>query len=374
MKLIINAASLSGTGVTQVAVSFIEECRLFTDNIYVVFLSDAVASNLDLNQFPPTFSFYIFSGKLYNPFCWKNIIKMNQITSKFNPECVFSIFGPSWWHPKVPHLQGYAYPHYVYPDSPIWGIMSLKEKLKWTLYKNIHKVALLHSGHFFVCETSDVSRRLATFLNISPSNIFTVSNTANTFFRNFQHKQVHRENQKEFRFFTMCSPYFHKNLGILNQVIPILDKEISSVVFYVTLKSEDYNNLFHPNVRHRIRNVGVLKAKDCPNLAGHCDALFLPTLLECFSASYPEAMILNKPIVTSDLSFARDICGDAAIYFNPLDAKSIVNTIIRLLNDKDLYQSLIEMGRRRVSEFYTPYERAKAYLEICKKIACKNDC
>lgn len=369
MKLIINASTLSGTGVTQVAVSFIEECRRFTDNTYIVFLSESVASNLDMDKFPPTFSFHIFSGKFYNPVYWKNQHLMTKIETKFKPDCVFSIFGPSWWKPKSPHLQGYAYPHYVYPDSPIWKIMPFKEKLKQFFFKWIHKIALLHSGDFFVCETDDVSCRLASFLNIPINQIYTVSNTANAYFRNFTHIQPQKKDSTEFRFFSMCSPYLHKNLGVLNQVIPILDKYKSNAVFYVTLSNRDYNNLFTPSVRHRIRNAGILKASECPNLVSQCDALFLPTLLECFSASYPEAMIFDKPIITSDLSFAKDICGDAALYFNPLDATNISETILKLTDNESLRQSLVEKGKARLYKFYTSTERAKAYLEICKKIS-----
>lgn len=374
MKLIINASNLYGTGVVQVAISFIEECLKYKENTYIVFLSPAVASNLNLNNFPSSFSFYIFSGKLYNPLNWINIIKMKRIEAKFRPDCVFTIFGPSWWRPKAPHLQGYAYPHYVYTDSPIWSIMSLKERIKWDVFKMIHKRALMHSGSYFVCETSDVSRRLSSFLNVPMENIYTVSNTANTFFRDYQRNcEVHKESD-EFRFFTMCSPYFHKNLGILNQVIPLLDKKCDDYAFYVTFKDTDFNKIFHPSVQHRIRNVGVLKPKDCPDLAANCDALFLPTLLECFSASYPEAMILDKPIITSDLSFAHDICEDAALYFDPLDPQNIVDTIIKLISNRSLRDRLVENGRIQLSKLCTPSKRAYKYLEICNNISGKNDC
>lgn len=373
MKLIINASTLYGTGVSQVAISFLEECIKYKDNTYVVFLSKHLASILDFSIFPPTFSFYIFSDKLYNPIHWYSHIKMKRIENLFNPDCVFSLFGPSWWHPKSPHLQGYAYPHYVYPDSPIWDILSAKEKFKWYIFKKIHKFALLHSGSFFVCETADVSKRLAYYLNIPESNISTVSNTANSYFLNYNRTENSKKEHREYRFFTLCSPYVHKNLGILNSVIPILDNKNIDVVFYVTLKKEDFNSIFIPAVRHRIINVGILKPQDCPSVADDCDALFLPTLLECFSASYPEAMILHKPIITSNLSFARDICGNSALYFDPLNANSVTKTIEELIGDKILQQNLIRNGIKRVSGFYSPSERANAYLEICKKIIQKND-
>lgn len=368
MRLIINASTLYGTGVSQVAISFIEECINHRDNAYLVFLSEVVASSMDFNIFPSNFSFHVFKGKLYNPFHWNNIKKMKSLADEFKADCMFSVFGPSWWSPTVPHLQGYAFPHYVNPDSPIWGMMSYKERLKRSVFRLIHKRALLSAGKYFVCETSEVSNRLSKFLNIPPTNIFTVSNTANAFFRNFKEDQSERNDSKEYRFFSMCSPYLHKNLGILNQVIPILDEYKAETVFYVTLRAEDFNNLFHPEVRHRIRNVGVLKPQECPVLANKCDALFLPTLLECFSASYPEAMFLKKPIITSDLSFARNICGDAALYFNPLNPNDIANTIIKLINNKQLQLDLIDEGQKRIKDFYTPSQRAQSYLDICKSL------
>ena len=79
-------------------------------------------------------------------------------------------------------------------------------------------------------------------------------------------------------------------------------------------------------MRHRI----------APMCTAQSDAMLLPTMLECFSASYPEAMVMKKPVLTSDLSFARSICGNAAIYFNPFDPADIADKIIGLVNDKTL--------------------------------------
>ncbi len=49
----------------------------------------------------------------------------------------------------------------------------------------------------------------------------------------------------------------------------------------------------------------------------------MPTLLECFSASYLEAMYMKKIIFTSDLPFAHTVCKDAAFYFAPHDVENI---------------------------------------------------
>jgi glycosyltransferase involved in cell wall biosynthesis len=96
--------------------------------------------------------------------------------------------------------------------------------------------------------------------------------------------------------------------------------------------------------------------------------MFLPTLAECFSASYPEAMKMGKPIVTTDLGFARSICRDAALYFTPCDASSAAGQIARLIGNPTLQAQLRERGRLRVSEFDSPAQRAEKLLTICEDL------
>jgi len=99
--------------------------------------------------------------------------------------------------------------------------------------------------------------------------------------------------------------------------------------------------------------------------------MFLPTLLECFSASYVEAMKMKKPIITSDMGFARTVCDDAAIYFDPMDANDITAKIIKLVLSVELQNKLIETGLERLKMFGTAKERAKHYLDICKLLVNK---
>ena len=147
-------------------------------------------------------------------------------------------------------------------------------------------------------------------------------------------------------------------------------KGYQNVYFYVTFKQPEFEAVF-PGDEH-IKNLGVVAAADCPYIYSQGDALLLPTMLECFSASYPEAMVMKKPILTSDLSFARSICGDAGIYFNPLDPADIADKIILLMNDKALYDQKVANGLKRVVSFPSAAQRAEKYIELCEEIAAKS--
>ena len=93
-----------------------------------------------------------------------------------------------------------------------------------------------------------------------------------------------------------------------------------------------------------------------------CDICFLPTLLETFSANYPEAMAIGLPIVTTDLGFAHDVCDDAALYFHPRDPRAAAAAIFRLLDDPQLWQRQIERGKKVLARFPSPEARYQAYV------------
>lgn len=96
--------------------------------------------------------------------------------------------------------------------------------------------------------------------------------------------------------------------------------------------------------------------------------MFLPTLLECFSASYAEAMVMKKPILTSDLGFAHTVCKDAAVYFDPDDANDVAEKIIGLINSPEKQAELISKGTAQLGQFGSAEHRAIKILELCKRI------
>ena len=375
MKLLINTSALSASGVTQVSVSFINECIHFPEHEYHVFLSKTIESQLDLKLFPENFKFYSFSSHpLYGLTGFQVRSKLRRLEKEIKPDKVFSIFGPSWWTPGVPHLQGYAYPHYVYPDSPLFNSLSVYEKLKISILKAIHLFFLQRNGKNYVSETSDVSDRFKQLIHSKKSQFYTVNNTCNNYFLQFRpnkEKRILPERlNNEFRFVSLCTYSVHKNLDILNQVIPILNKKYPGheVKFVLTIDPLILEKNFTIETQSKIINLGRIDVKDCPKLYSECDAVFLPTLLECFSANYPEAMIMEKPILTSNLSFATTICKDAAIYFNPLDAEEIAQKLIEIHQNGNLRNQLIDNGKRILAKLPTPTERARQYLDICNVI------
>ena len=370
MRILINTASTFKGGGIQVAKSFIEECRNFPSNQYFIVLSDALSKTIDVKSFPENFSFFnapfrpatvVFKLRSHNYF-------FKEIEKAWKPDIVFTTSGPSYWRPKVPHLMGYNLPHYIYPESPYFNTIPLKRKLWWKGMKIFARYVFKRDADALVVQTNDVNDRLKKFLN--RSKVYTVYNTINDHYLKNTKVQNKLPDKKsnEFRLLTLSAWYPHKNLKMIPKIIKALKHTGFDINFVVTLPKTDFDKLIGNFNHSNIINVGPVKVEEAPSLYKECDAMFLPTLLECFSASYVEAMQMKKLIITSDLGFAHTICENAAMYVDPIDANAIADKIVELVNSTKLQNKLIKNGLNRLNAFGTANDRAKQYLDICRTL------
>lgn len=73
---------------------------------------------------------------------------------------------------------------------------------------------------------------------------------------------------------------------------------------------------------------------------------------------------MQLPICTSDLDFARTLCGNAAVYFNPLDAKDIAHKLNKVINDDYLKDKLLRAGDEIIKQFPDHISRVESYISI----------
>lgn len=369
MKLIINAGSVYKGGSEQVALSFINECIGFPQNDYHVVIAPNLSRQLNLANFPDNFTFHQIrrrpaSGLLNFA---RMMIWYRKLETKVKPDCVISTGGHGNWRPKAPLIGGFNIPHYVYPESPYFRTLSFQKRLYWKLMRWI-QLLLYNRLDAILVQTEDVKSRLSGLLS-SGAPVHVISNTAGAhFFRKVTSRpRLPERTRGEIRLLTLSSYYPHKNLEVINQVSQILKRRGESrFKFVVTLPEEQFIRVFGADSTEMIFNAGPIPINECPSLYDECDFMFLPTLLECFSASYAEAMVMKKPILTSDLSFARTVCHDAAIYFNPMDPDEIADRIVSLADNPEKQRNIIREGERIALTFNTPYERADKFLKICQ--------
>ncbi|HIP11462.1 MAG TPA: glycosyltransferase family 1 protein, partial [Arcobacter sp.] len=319
MKILINISNLYVGGGLQVALSFINELKqMMRKNEYHIFLSQAIDKQIDQEVYSDNFHFYLIEKSPASLKTRKQIVaKLDTLEEQIKPDVVFSVFGPSYWEPKAKHLTGFADGWVYNPESVAYDRLSFLKRIKMRLHGKYKSYYLKKDADYYVMETEDAKKRLAQTVGINEDNIFVVGNTYSSIFddndfikeeNEFYIKLPEKEEDK-FRLMYIAHNHANKNIEVINDLLPLL--EDTSIKFVLTLDETSFQNLF-PNSTDKIINLGPIPQKSCPSVYKQCNALFAPTLLETFSAAYPEAMKMEKPILTSNYSFATDVCQDAA--------------------------------------------------------------
>ena len=375
MKMLINTSNLYFGGGLQVALSFINELKTMSQKYnYYIFLSQAIKNQINLDSFTENFIFYVLEttpAKLQSR--RKIVQKLDSLEKSIAPDIVFSVFGPSYWKPKTKHIMGFANGWMLQKDSIAYSRLDFLQRVKMHLWVEYIQYYVGRDASYYILETEDARGRLQKLLQVDKKNTFVVGNSYSSIFnmkellleKSKYYIHLPPKEKNEYRLLLISHNQPSKNIKIVNELIPLLKNY--NIKFVFTIDELSFHSLF-PNKPIEVINIGPIAQKSCPSLYKQCDALFLPTLLEIFTASYPEAMKMKVPILTSNYSFAKEICGDAALFFNPLSPRDIIEKIITLSQNKSLQKDMILKGEQRVLEFETARSRAEKYIGICEKV------
>ncbi|HVY27469.1 MAG TPA: glycosyltransferase [Polyangiaceae bacterium] len=96
--------------------------------------------------------------------------------------------------------------------------------------------------------------------------------------------------------------------------------------------------------------VGRLERREVRALLARASILVMPSLAETVGLPLLEALDMGCNVVAADLPYAREVCGNAALYFRPGNARECAARARELLADAGLRDRLRERGRALLEE------------------------
>jgi len=106
------------------------------------------------------------------------------------------------------------------------------------------------------------------------------------------------------------------------------------------------------------------------NLYQKAKVMTYPSIYEGFGLPPVEAMACGTPVLTSNVTSMPEVCGEAAIYIDPMDVKSIADGLLRVLQNSELRAELTEKGLRQSSR-YTWENSVKGHMDVFQKTLVK---
>lgn len=162
---------------------------------------------------------------------------------------------------------------------------------------------------------------------------------------------------------TVSNVVQYKNLEELVEGYALADEDSDLPPLYIAGKTIDggykktvKDRIDHHGVEDSIRFLGFVDHEDLPELHTASEFFVFSSACENAPITLIEALACGSPIATSQAASMPEICGEAAVYFDPFDPKSIADTLIVLWDDQSLRQELSEAAREQSERF--SWERA----------------
>jgi len=101
----------------------------------------------------------------------------------------------------------------------------------------------------------------------------------------------------------------------------------------------------------QVRYLGFVSDEDLGYLYRHSLGCLFPSWYEGFGLPVIEAMANGCPVICSDRASIPEVAGDAALYIDPADPRSISDAMAQIHSRPDLYSNLRQKGLNRSQAF-----------------------
>lgn len=242
-------------------------------------------------------------------------------------------------------------PYLVYPESPVWKTLNFKYKAYLGSMVGFIRRNLKHADFVFL-QTHTMKSRFQRLFHFREEQLGVMPNSISfTSTRQIAPLDLSAP-LKEVKLLFFSKHYPHKNFDILIPLAQLIKSKDVAIKFTVTLDRSESSAAaqFLDKVKQLglddvIHNAGHIAFDQIPALYEAHQGLFLPTFLESFSGTYIEAMYFGRPVFTSNMDFATEVCKEAAYYFNPTDVNDIFAAITHAFAERGAMADKIEKAR-----------------------------
>jgi glycosyltransferase involved in cell wall biosynthesis len=152
--------------------------------------------------------------------------------------------------------------------------------------------------------------------------------------------------------------YLQKNFETLIEAFALVTQSHPHLILKIAGRAVDENYrkqletaVQRLGLKEFVEFLGEVGRDDLVSLYQRCRVFVFPSLVETFGQPLAEAMACGATIASSRTTAMPEIVGDAALFFDPLDAQDMAQNIVDLLEDDMLSRDLATRGALRAKKF-----------------------
>jgi glycosyltransferase involved in cell wall biosynthesis len=375
LKILLNFVPSKVGGAVQRGLDFLEQVELLgrDHTWYLVatkgtpFENNETRGNLNVVQLVPN----NIPKRL-----WFEFVGCRRLVQDLGVDLVFSLTSGPWLGKRVIHIVGCSNPYVAYPDAfQVWGKEPFTDRLRLRL-QVWYNAMRLRAADTIIFQSKAMAAGAIDQNRINSDNVRIVKGSCSWLVRPELHDSSTAAKcarlPRGYRVLLLAGYSPHKNIFILPKIAAILKDihHIKDVVFITTLAPKHprtaifFEESKRRGVESMIYNIGPIPQAGCSELYSVVDVVILPSRIESFSNTIAESWNMKKPLLISDLDWARELCGDGALYFKYDNAGEAASKLLELRNDPSLSNQLINAGVKMLKTYPSAEERFMEYLRI----------
>ena len=361
MRIIINAISANTGGIVTYTTNLIE--YLGRENVEAIIYVPC-EFNANLVNFPNVTVKKVPVKQFYGPihrFIWEQVF-WRKIVKKSGADVLYSsanygiLYSPI---DQVLLVQGEIYLNPVYCEK-VLPKLPLRERFLAYLRRNLMLFSARHSS--ITIFPSKVAMRAALDYgpDIEPTSVVNYLGVGDRFMATDLRRSWREGGQLKLLYVSVFYP--HKDPVTLAEATRLLNDQGLKTKTRITMEAQDFEPW--PSSSHELEtlqsepiadyvDIGRIEHHKLTDALNTYDAFVFPSLAETFGFPMVEAMRAGIPLIVSDIPIHREICGDAALYFELSNPEDLVERLKELDQDPDLRGALLSRAKERTANEFS---------------------
>lgn len=289
---------------------------------------------------------------------------------------VYTMAGPAYAQFSCIHLQGISNPFITHADWDAFSLQGNYFQITRYFFKSFVQLLYSRNADYFVFQTEQARQNYCKRAFIAKNKTFVVTNAFDDSLR--IDGQTNRAKKDIITIFCPGADYTHKAFQFIPEIAKSL-KELTEIEFkfiltlpYSKLWYKIYNRAIELGISDKIANRGPFSYSEIHEVYEDVDIVFVPSLLETFSASYLEAIALQKRLVVAEKGFAKEICGKYAYYIDPKDATETAKVFKDIIENKGEKVDKFVIGNQILQRFGSQKQRFEKLKVLVLELIEKN--
>lgn len=368
MRLLIDIGAIKTGGGAQLALNFLDMLGENQQHKQIILLTPETGPLSEYYFDREKYCLYRYPNNYLGRF-WFELTQLKAIYKKHGISHIFTFFGAGLPHPKhIKSVVTTAYPIICYPDSKFWQFAHIKTRLK-NRVNNMLRRQRLRQASIIIVETDVMGSRIARHVPFSAKKITVLPPVPSRYINPVNPG----DRSEKITFLLVSGCEAHKNLWRLPEIAQaLIDQGTTDFQFMITV---DKSQFIHQHrlpmgiwqqVERHFTFLGKIHPREIQSAYKSAHYLVNLSDLESFSNNYMEAWKAKIPLIASDRDFARQICGDSAVYIEPHLPVESARAILQLVADQHKAESLLDLGHQKLLGLGDACQRFSQVMDILR--------